>query len=87
MTDACFYPPPLLCPGEATSGALCPAICSAVQEGHGSTAESPQKGFKDYWKTATLILQGKTEKPGQNHMKKTKTKQNKKTDAKPQHRT
>ncbi|GAB0183870.1 mitochondrial enolase superfamily member 1 [Grus japonensis] len=41
------YPRPLLCPGEATSGILCPVFGTPVQERQGTTGESPAEGYKD----------------------------------------
>ncbi|PKU48621.1 rna-directed dna polymerase from mobile element jockey- hypothetical protein [Limosa lapponica baueri] len=38
---------PLLCPGEATSGVLCPVRGSPVQEGQGTAGEGTTKGYKD----------------------------------------
>jgi len=36
-----------LCPGEATSGALCLVLGSPAQEGQGTSRESPPEGDKD----------------------------------------
>ncbi|GAB0190296.1 mitochondrial enolase superfamily member 1 [Grus japonensis] len=41
------YPPPLLCPGEATSGILCPVLGSPVPDRQGTTGDSPEEGYKD----------------------------------------
>ncbi|GAB0190298.1 hypothetical protein GRJ2_001495100 [Grus japonensis] len=41
------YPPPLLCPGEATSGVLCPVLGSPCPDRQGTTGDSPEDGYKD----------------------------------------
>ncbi|PKU31867.1 rna-directed dna polymerase from mobile element jockey-like [Limosa lapponica baueri] len=41
------HPPPLRCPGEATSGALGPVLGSPVQEGQGTAGEGTAEGYKD----------------------------------------
>ncbi|PKU43872.1 rna-directed dna polymerase from mobile element hypothetical protein [Limosa lapponica baueri] len=41
------YSPPLLFPSEAISGVLCLVLCSPVQEGQGTTGQSPAEGYKD----------------------------------------
>uniref|UniRef100_A0A8C3K070 sphingomyelin phosphodiesterase n=1 Tax=Calidris pygmaea TaxID=425635 RepID=A0A8C3K070_9CHAR len=41
------HPPPLLCPGEAPSGALGPVLGSPVPEGQGTAGEGPAKGYSD----------------------------------------
>lgn len=40
-------PPPLLSPGEATPGLLCPDLGSSVQEGHRTTRVSSEEGYED----------------------------------------
>ena len=47
-------PPPLLCPGEATSAVLCPVLGSSVQERQGTSKESPAEGHRDDWGTGAL---------------------------------
>ena len=39
---------PLLCPGEAASGVLCPVLSSSVQERQETCRESAAEGHKDY---------------------------------------
>ncbi|GAB0210205.1 hypothetical protein GRJ2_003486300 [Grus japonensis] len=39
--------PPLLCPGETTSGVVCPVLGSPVQDRQGMTGRSPVEGYKD----------------------------------------
>ncbi|KAJ7423435.1 rna-directed dna polymerase from mobile element jockey-like [Pitangus sulphuratus] len=43
----CFDPYPLLSPGEATSGVLCPVLGSLGQERHGAPGDSPAESNKD----------------------------------------
>lgn len=40
-------PAPLLCPGEASSGVLCVVLGSLAQDGHGTSAVSPEKACED----------------------------------------
>jgi len=40
-------PSPLLCPAEATSGALCPVLGFSFQDIQGTAGESPVEGYKD----------------------------------------
>ncbi|RMC17428.1 hypothetical protein DUI87_06010 [Hirundo rustica rustica] len=40
-------PAPLLCSGEATSGVLCPVLCSTVQERHEGPGVGPVEDYKD----------------------------------------
>ena len=40
-------PPPLLCPGEASPGELCPVLGSLVQKRQESPGESPAEDYKD----------------------------------------
>ena len=41
--------PPLICPGEATSGAPCPFLGSSVEERQGTSRESSVESDKDDW--------------------------------------
>lgn len=49
ISNPCSTPgdPTLLCPGEATSTALCPVLDSSVQERQGTSTDSPEEGYKD----------------------------------------
>ena len=38
---------PLLCPGEAVSGLLCPTLGSSAQERQGTSKESTAEGHRD----------------------------------------
>ena len=40
-------PPPLLCPGQATPGALCPVLGSPAKKRQGSPRRSAVEGHKD----------------------------------------
>ena len=49
-------PPPLLFPGEATSGALCPVLGFPVQERQGTPRKDPAEGHKaDEWPEASSL--------------------------------
>ena len=52
----------LLCPGEATSGVLCPVLGSSVQE-RGNFSDSPVEGQNDEGPGASPLW-GKAERPG-----------------------
>ncbi|PKU47392.1 hypothetical protein llap_2294 [Limosa lapponica baueri] len=41
------YSPPLLCPGEAASGVLCPVLGFPVQEGQATAGEGTAEDYKD----------------------------------------
>lgn len=49
------YSPPLLCPGEAASGVLCPVLRSPIQQRQGTTGKGPAEGYKDVWETGTSL--------------------------------
>ena len=55
-------PHPLLCPGEATSGILCPVPVSPVQRRQESPRKSPSEGCKDYQKPGAPPVGGKAER-------------------------
>jgi len=56
--------PPLLCPGEAKSGVLCPVWGSSIQKRQDSPRRSPTKSPKDYTGLAASTEWGKAERPG-----------------------
>lgn len=51
-----------LCPGETTSGVLCPFLCFSVQERWGTS--SPEEGYKDDEGPGAFPVQEKAERPG-----------------------
>ncbi|PKU46216.1 hypothetical protein llap_3490 [Limosa lapponica baueri] len=48
-------PPPLLCPGQATSGVLCPVVDYPLQERQGTAGESPAEGYEDGQGTGVFL--------------------------------
>jgi len=57
-------PSPLHCPGEASSGVLCPVLGFPLQERWRATGESPAEGYKDDEGTGTSLLRGEAEGAG-----------------------
>ena len=57
-------PSPLHCPGEASSGVLCPVLGSALQERWRATGESPAESYKDGEGTGTSPLRSEAEGAG-----------------------
>ena len=49
---------PLLCPGHATYGVLCPVLGSPVQERQGSPRRSPAESHKDDEGPGASCVQG-----------------------------
>jgi len=60
----CDYPLLLLYPGESTSGVLYPVLGSSVQEGQGTSRESPEKGHINDPRNVTSLLRGQAESAG-----------------------
>lgn len=53
-----------LCPNETASGVLCPDLGSLVQEGRGTTGDSPREGYKGDKRTEEFLLERKAERLG-----------------------
>ena len=57
-------PSPLLSTGDATAGVLGPVLGSPVQDRHGHTEDSPDKGHQEDEGTGASLLGGKAERSG-----------------------
>ena len=53
-----------LCPGETTSGLLCPFLCFSAQESWETSRNSPVEGYKDDEGPGESPVQEKDERPG-----------------------